>query len=92
MSVMQPTTQLRWNETPKEKVSTNLFGLGPPYAMLSKSRRLEQLWIETAVAGETALGRGYAITEPKKEWRPIDLVKIGWENDKYAQPLQYTGS
>ena len=42
----------------------------------NKCRCLEQLWVETTAAHDTALSRGYVISEPKKEWRPIDTVKI----------------
>ncbi len=35
-------------------------------------RRLEQLWVGP---------------NDKKEWRPISLVKLGWDSNNYNKPL-----
>ncbi len=54
--------------------------------------RLEQLWTVVTAAPDTILSPDYIIPEPKKEWRPIQLVKLGWVNGKYDEPLEYDGT
>ncbi len=48
----------------------------------TKQCRLELLWVEQPAAptmgGIPVLG---------KEWRPLQLIKVGWANNKYDDPL-----
>lgn len=76
MSAMQPTNHLRWNEAPKGR----------------RLCRVEQLWTEMTAAPDAALSPDHIIPEPKKEWRPLQLVKLGWKGDEYDKPLEYDGT
>ena len=55
----------------------------------TEQNRLEQLWIEVVPEYDDALGGKYTVLEPDKEWRPLQLVKIGWKNDEYGKPLPH---
>lgn len=55
----------------------------------NRRHRIEQLWVEMTAKPDVVLSLDYVIPEPKKEWRPVKLVKIGWKSGEFDEPLPF---